>query len=72
MYTRKRPSIFIKDKLILWSKSMLHKDYDSKRSVAKRKKKLVMILKRPGANTNSSAVNRQSSRPRQVSEGSID
>jgi hypothetical protein len=57
----KRPRTFIKDKPILWSRSMLHKDYDSKCSVAKRKKKLVTILKRPGANTNSLALNRKSS-----------
>jgi hypothetical protein len=37
MYTWQRPSIFIRDKPILSSERMLHKDYDRKGSVAKRK-----------------------------------
>jgi hypothetical protein len=36
-YTWQRRSIFIIDNLILSSETMLHKDYDSKGSVAKRK-----------------------------------
>jgi hypothetical protein len=46
----KRPSIFIRDKLILSSKRSLHKDYDCKGSVEK--KSLVVRLKGLGAKTN--------------------
>jgi hypothetical protein len=51
MYTLQRPSIFIRDKLILLSEGMLHKDYNRKGPVAK-KKTLVMNLKRLGTKTN--------------------
>jgi hypothetical protein len=51
MYTWQRPSIFIRDKPILSSERMLHKDYDCKGSVAK-EKTLIMSLKRLGAKTN--------------------
>jgi hypothetical protein len=44
-----RPSIFIKDRPILSSEKMLHKDYDRKGSVAK--KNLVVILKGLGVKT---------------------
>jgi hypothetical protein len=44
--------IFIRDKPILSSERMLHKDYDRKGSVAKKKKTLVLSLKRLGAKTN--------------------
>jgi hypothetical protein len=36
MYTRQRPSIFIRDKPILPTERMLYKDYDRKGSVAKK------------------------------------
>jgi hypothetical protein len=36
-YAWQRPSLFVRDKAILPSESMLYKDYDSKDSVAKRK-----------------------------------
>jgi hypothetical protein len=36
MYTLQRPSIFIRDKLILLSEGMLHKDYKRKGPVAKK------------------------------------
>jgi hypothetical protein len=39
---------------------MLHKDYDSKGSVAKKKKEWVVMLKGLDAKTNRLAVNRQS------------
>jgi hypothetical protein len=45
-----RPSTFIRDKPILSSERMLHKDYNRKGSVAK-KKSLVVILKGLGART---------------------
>jgi hypothetical protein len=44
-------SIFIKDKSILSSEKMLHKDYDYKGSVGKRKS-LVVSLTGLGAKTN--------------------
>jgi hypothetical protein len=50
MYTLQRPGIFMRDKPILSSERMLHKDYDRKGSVAK-KIKLVVSLKRLGAKT---------------------
>jgi hypothetical protein len=43
-------SLFIRDKPILSSEKILHKDYDRKGSVAK-KKSLVVILKDLGAKT---------------------
>jgi hypothetical protein len=43
-------SLFIRDKPILSSEKMLHKDYDSKGSVTK--KSLVVILKGLGAKRN--------------------
>jgi hypothetical protein len=42
--------LFVRDKPILTSESVLHKDYDRKGSVAKRT--LVMSFKRLGAKTN--------------------
>jgi hypothetical protein len=53
----KRQSLFIRairDKPIISSERMLHKAYDHKGSVAKKKKKkpLVVILKELGAKTN--------------------
>jgi hypothetical protein len=52
MYTRQRPSIFIGVTPILSSERMLHKDYDRKDSVERKKKTLVMSLRRIGAKTN--------------------
>jgi hypothetical protein len=49
-----------KPKLILSWGRMLHKGYDRKGSLAKKKKTLVVILKVLGAKTNWLAVNRQS------------
>jgi hypothetical protein len=46
-----RPSIFIRGKPILSSERVLHKDYDRKGSVAK-KKSVIVILKGLGAKTN--------------------
>jgi hypothetical protein len=49
----KRPSIFIRPKPIFSSERMLHKDYDRKGSVEKRKRKsMVVILKGLGAKMN--------------------
>jgi hypothetical protein len=51
----KRPSIFIRDKPIFSSERMLHKDYDSKDSVAKKiyiRISLVVFLKGLGAKMN--------------------
>jgi hypothetical protein len=44
--------LFKRDKPALSSEKMLHKDYDCKGSVAKKKKTLVVILKGLGAKTN--------------------
>jgi hypothetical protein len=55
----RRPSIFIRDKLIFFSERVLHKDYDRNGSVEE-KKSLVVSLKGLGAKTNLLAVNRQS------------
>jgi hypothetical protein len=44
---------------VLSSEKMLHKDYDSKGSIEK-KKSLVVILKGPGTKTNWMTLNRQS------------
>jgi hypothetical protein len=51
MYSWQRSSIFNRDTLIFSSERILHKDYDRKGSVAK-KKTLVVSLKRLGAKTN--------------------
>jgi hypothetical protein len=60
-YTWQRKIIFIRDKPTLSSKRVLHKNYDRKGSVAKKKKiSLVVNLKGLGAKTNWLAVNRQS------------
>jgi hypothetical protein len=53
-----RPSIFIRNKPILSSERVFHKDYDRKGSVAK-KKSLVVIFKGLGTKTNRLAVNCQ-------------
>jgi hypothetical protein len=58
MYTGQRPSIFIRDRPIFSSERMLHKDYDRKGSVAK--KKLWSRASRLGAKMNSLSVSRQS------------
>jgi hypothetical protein len=49
-YTSQRPSIFIRDKSLLSSERVLHKDYYRKSSAVK--KTLVGILKGLGAKTN--------------------
>jgi hypothetical protein len=41
--------MFVRDKPILSSERVLHKDYDCKGSVAKKKQRLVVSLKRLGA-----------------------
>jgi hypothetical protein len=51
MYTSQRPSILIRDTPIFSSERMLHRDYDSKGSVAK-EKTLVVIFERLGFKTN--------------------
>jgi hypothetical protein len=48
----KRPSIFIRDKHVFSSERMLHKDYERKGSVAKKKKSLAVNLKGLDAKTN--------------------
>jgi hypothetical protein len=57
-YTWQRRSLFIRDKPILSSENMLHKDYGRKGSAEKNS--LVMSLKGPGAKTRWLEVNRQS------------
>jgi hypothetical protein len=57
-YTWQRGSLFIGDKSVLSSERMLHKDYDSKGSVAK--KSMVVNLKGLNTKMNWLAVNHQS------------
>jgi hypothetical protein len=53
-YNDERPSIFIRDKYILSSGRMLHTDCNRKGSVAKKKKRVILVadLKGLGAKTN--------------------
>jgi hypothetical protein len=57
-YTWQRRSLFIRDKPIRSSESMLHKNYDRKGAVTK--KSMTLNLKGLGAKKNWLAVNRQS------------
>jgi hypothetical protein len=58
MYIWQRRNLFIRDKPILSSENMLHKEYDRKGSVEK-ENPLLVSLKGLGAKTNWLAVYRQ-------------
>jgi hypothetical protein len=51
-YTSKRQRLFIIDKPTLPAEKMIHKDYNRKGSVAKKKKSLVVSVRGLGVKTN--------------------